>query len=91
MFKTNMTKQETAHMKPYEFASLPRTSTVAALVTMVASGWFILAGGAILTDRHSEYTVQSSRTPAAQVQAAPDAHFRIVVVASRAEAAAARL
>lgn len=75
-------------MQPYEFAAVPRTSTVAALVTMVVSGWFVLAGGAILTDQHSEYTVESARVlPAPVAVIPPEARFTIVVEARRSDAA----
>lgn len=81
-------------MKPYEFASLPRTSSVAGAVTMLASAWFVLAGAAILSDQHSEYTVESSRpapvaeTPAVArvAHATPDARFTIVVEGRRSAA-----
>lgn len=80
-------------MKPYEFASLPRTSSVAGLVTMVVSGWFVLAGAAILTDRHSEHTLESARSapseagaPAQVAAVVPDARFTIVVEARRSAA-----
>lgn len=74
-------------MQPYEFLRLPRTSSVAAVVTTLVSGWFVLAGGAILTDRHSEYTVESARaTPARLVEIPPQARFSIVVEARRADA-----
>jgi len=78
-------------VKPYEFASLPRTSSVAGAVTMLASAWFVLAGAAILSDRHSEYTVESSRpAPVAEATAVahaiPDARFTIVVEGRRSAA-----
>jgi len=80
-------------MKPYEFASLPRASSVAGAVTMLASAWFVLAGAAILSDQHSEYTVESSRpSPAAGAPVArvahgvPDARFTIVVEGRRSAA-----
>ena len=81
-------------MKPYDFVSLPRPSSVAGAVTMLTSAWFVLAGGAILTDQHSEHTVESAR-PAAVVAEAPawavtpvshvvpDARFTIVVEGRR--------
>jgi hypothetical protein len=71
-------------MKPFQFAGLPSNSAVAALVTMIVSGWFVLASGAILTDQHSEHTIESARSAPAQVTAiAPEARLTIVVEASR--------
>ena len=73
-------------MQPYEFARLPRTASVAGLVTMMVSGWFVLAGAAILTDRHSEHTVESARAPEQVAQVVPDARFTIVVEGRRSAA-----
>lgn len=74
-------------MQPFEFVNLPRTSSVAGLVTVVASGWFVLAGAAILSDRHSEHTVESARAPSYVAQAViPDARFTIVVEERRSAA-----
>ena len=70
---------------PYKFASLPSNSSVAALVTMVVSGWFLLAGGAILTDRQApERTAEGVRlVPAVTVTAVREEPFKVVVTANR--------
>lgn len=72
-------------MNPFKFAGLPSTSSVAALVTMLVSGWFVLAGGAILTGQHSQYTLESARAAALSQSAgiAPEARLTIVVEARR--------
>jgi len=41
-------------MKPFEFSGLPSHASIAGAITLIVTGWFALAGGAILTDRHSE-------------------------------------
>lgn len=71
---------------PYKFAALPSNSSVAALVTMLVSGWFLLAGGAILVDRHTpERTAQDVRlVPVVTVTAVREEPFRVVVTANRA-------
>jgi hypothetical protein len=45
----------------YRFTGLPSHSAVASLVTTLVSAWFVLAGGAILSDRHSQHTVENAR------------------------------
>jgi hypothetical protein len=71
---------------PYRFAALPSNSSVAALVTLLVSGWFLLASGAILTDRHTpERTAEGVRlVPVVTVTAVREEPFRVVVTASRA-------
>ena len=83
-------------MNTYKFADLPSNSSVASLVTLLVSGWFLIAAGAILSDPSSVYT-QRSQTEAARALVesprnaaviAPEAHLTILVVAKRAPAAA---
>ena len=50
------------------------------------AAWFALAGGAILTDQHSEGTLEMARTPSSLAATTPDAHFQIVVEAKRSAA-----
>jgi hypothetical protein len=73
-------------MKPFEFTEYPSSATVSSLVTVLVAGWFVLASGAILSDQHSEGTIEMARTPSALSSTTPDAHFSIVVVAKRSTA-----
>ena len=67
-------------MKPYR---LDGSAAVTNLVTVLVSAWFVLAAGAILTDQHSEGTLEMAKTPSSQAQITPDAHFTITVEARR--------
>jgi hypothetical protein len=81
-------------MNAYRFADLPSNSSVASLVTVLVSAWFLIAAAAILSDPASTYT-QRSQVAAEQataplyVEAAPDqaiapqARLTITVVAPR--------
>lgn len=73
-------------MKPFQFAQLPSNTSVANFVTILVSAWFVLASGAILTDQHSEGTIERAKAPAAQTEIAPEAHFTIVVEGRRSTA-----
>jgi hypothetical protein len=73
-------------MKPFEFTEYPSSATVSSLVTVLVAGWFVLASGAILSDQHSEGTLEMARTPSALSSTTPDAHFSIVVEAKRSAA-----
>ncbi len=95
--ETRGNRQGEMKMNAYKFAAYPGNDSVAAGVTFLVAGWFLVAAGLILTD--------SSPVPAAGVQArveqatqraeavadpalrnvaiAPDAHFTITVEASR--------
>jgi hypothetical protein len=74
-------------MNTYRFAGLPSNSSVAGIVTLLVSAWFVLAGGAILTDQHSEQTVENARAPAARLAEIPaEARMTIVVEARRSTA-----
>ena len=50
-------------MKPFEFPEFPSSASVSSAVTVLVAGWFVLASGAILTDQHSEGTLEMARTP----------------------------
>lgn len=67
-------------MKPYR---LDGSAAVTNLVTVLVSAWFVVAAGAILTDQHSEGTLEMAKTPTSQAQVTPDAHFTITVEARR--------
>ena len=69
----------------YRTAAIP-SSTVAGMVTMLACTWFLMATGAILTDRHSETLVESTRAAVAEQQVVPDDRVTIVVEAHRSAA-----
>lgn len=70
-------------MSTYRFAGLPSSASVSSLVTVLASAWFVVASGAILTGQHSEGTLEMAKTPTSQAQVTPDAHFTITVEARR--------
>ena len=70
-------------MSHYEFNQLPSNSAVSSVVTVLVSAWFLLAGGAILSDQHSQQNVDMARTPSMASSVVPDAHFTIVVEARR--------
>ena len=61
-------------------------AAVSSLVTVLVSAWFLLAAGAILTDQHSQGTVDMANTPSSHSLVTPDAHFTIVVEARRSSA-----
>lgn len=73
-------------MNTYGTPAYPSNASVSSAVTMLVSAWFLLASGAILTDQHSEATIEMARTPAQHAQVVPDAHFSIVVEARRSTA-----
>jgi hypothetical protein len=70
-------------MSHYEFNQLPSNSAVSSVVTVLVSAWFLLAGGAILSDQHSQQNVEMARTPSMASTVVPDTHFTIVVEARR--------
>ena len=74
-------------MQPFQFVQIPSNGAVASVVTILVSAWFVLAGGAILTDQHSEGTLEMARAPTARTaEIAPEAHVTIVVEARRSSA-----
>jgi hypothetical protein len=79
MFDMNSAKE-----KSMTYRSAPiESSTIAGAVTMVACAWFLAATGAILTDRHSESLVESTRAAVAEQLVVPDDRVTIVVEARR--------
>jgi len=83
MFIANETRG--TQMSAYEFSVLPSNSSIAAGVTLLVCAWFAAAGGAILTDNHSQATIEAARmspaSPTAEI--APEARLTIVVEARR--------
>jgi hypothetical protein len=74
-------------MNTFRFAGMPSSASVAGVVTVLVSAWFVLAGGAILTDQHSQGTIEMAKAPPAQmVDIAPEARMTIVVEARRSAA-----
>jgi hypothetical protein len=79
-------------MNAYQFlARLPSNGSVASVVTLLVSAWFLVAAGAILTDPTSVYTQRpmvsaqagQARVAEAVTPATPQAHTTIMVVAAR--------
>ena len=71
-------------MNAYKFSGLPSNSSVAATVTLLVCAWFAAAGGAILTDQHSQATIESARAVPVSTTEIPDAaRLTIVVEAKR--------
>jgi hypothetical protein len=81
-------------MNAYKFPQYRSDSAVASGITLLVSVWFLVAGGAILSDPASPYTHRSEAHAAPLVHTAdaspmagspisPDAHFRITVEARR--------
>src|SRR5260221_2016199 len=66
----------------YRFAELPSNSSVASFVTLLVSGWFLVASGAILADPASPYTqrAQSQTVPAPQFARVADARLATITV-----------
>lgn len=72
----------------YRSAPIPSSSSIAGAVTMIACTWFLMATGAILSDRHSETLVESTRAAVAEMSVVPDTRVTVVVEARRDSAAA---
>lgn len=83
-------------MKEYKFTQYPSNASVASGITMLVSVWFLVAGGAILSDPASPYTQRAQAQSAPLVQTAdasasagspvaiaPEAHLTITVEAHR--------
>ena len=75
-------------MKRYEFAGLPSTSSVAAVVTFAVSAWFLAAAGAMFVEVPGEGSQAAPAvTPvvytAPAVAIAPEARLIIVVEGRR--------
>ena len=83
MFMPNIDAKGSNEMNTYRNESLPSSAAISSFVTVLVSAWFVLAAGAILTDQHSEGTLDMAKTPTSQAHVTPDAHFSIVVEARR--------
>jgi hypothetical protein len=80
-------------MNAYQFlARLPSNGSVASLVTLVVSAWFLVAAGAILSDPASVYTQRSAVTAKAgqpervarsAAPATAEAHTTIMIVSAK--------
>ena len=68
-------------MNTYKFSAMPSNAAVTSFVTVLVTAWFALASGAILTDQHSEATIEMAR--AATVDVPYEARETIVVEARR--------
>jgi len=77
-------------MNPYRFAPLPSNASIAATVTFVVAGWFVLAAGAILVDREPPYTPTLASAAPEQLVIVPQARLRIEVVGHRGAAWSAK-
>jgi hypothetical protein len=85
VFEKDTHPEEKAAMKAFEFEEFQGSNAVSSAVTVLVAAWFVLAGGAILTDQHSEGTLEMARTPSL-TSVTPDAHFSITVEARRSTA-----
>ena len=83
MFNAN--DQGKTQMAAFDFSALPSNSSVAAGVTFLVCAWFALASGAILTDNHSEGTIEAARAAPVSVtyDIPQEARLTIVVEARR--------
>ncbi len=79
-------------MSPFIYAHAPNSDSVAALVTVIVSGWFLMAAGAMLIEPsvleqaralHAKTPVVTVRQVSAMQEEQPDARFTIHVVAQR--------
>ena len=74
-------------MNAYKFSDMPSNAAVSSVVTLLVSAWFVLASGAILTDQHSEATIESAHALPVQYTDVPgEARMTIVVEARRSAA-----
>jgi hypothetical protein len=72
----------------YKFAPVPSNSTVAGLVTMMVSAWFLMAAAAIFADPavsrvERESFGRQAVTAPTEVAVAPEARFKVTVEAPR--------
>jgi len=74
-------------MNAYKFSDMPSNAAVTSVVTLLVSAWFVLASGAILTDQHSESTLESARALPVQYTESPDSGHMTIVVEARRSAA----
>jgi hypothetical protein len=69
MFITN--DPRSTAMRTYKFAALPSNGSVAAAVTMLVAGWFLVAGGSIVTESPAERSARAAQhKPAAMAVSA---------------------
>jgi hypothetical protein len=54
-------------MRTYKFAALPSNASVAAAVTLVVAGWFLVAGGTIISESPAERAARASQHKPAAV------------------------
>jgi hypothetical protein len=74
-------------MNTYKFSGMPSNAAVTGVVTILVSAWFVLASGAILTDQHSEATLDSARAlPVTYTEVPNEPRMTIVVEARRSAA-----
>ena len=82
-------------MSQFKFAEVPSNDSVASLVTLVVSAWFLAAAGAILAEPtvdaqtralHAKTPVVTVRQLSVTEAVQPDARFTIHVVAERSAA-----
>ena len=58
-------------MRTYRFAAIPSNASVAAAVTMLVAGWFLVAGGLIVTESPAERSARAAQhKPAAMAVSA---------------------
>jgi hypothetical protein len=70
----------------YKFAPVPSNSTVAGLVTVMVSAWFLMAAAAIFADpftSHVKHEALAQRAVPTTVAIAPEARLKITVEAPR--------
>ena len=73
-------------MSAYNFAPLPSNNSVAGLVTLLVSAWFLVAAAAIVAEPSGARAPQS--VAAAPADIAPQARLTITVEAQRLPASA---
>ena len=54
-------------MRTYKFAALPSNGSVAAAVTLLVAGWFLVAGGAIVAESPAERSARAAQNKPAAV------------------------
>ena len=54
-------------MRTYKFAAIPSNASIAATVTMLVAGWFLVAGGLIVTESPAERAARASQHKPAAV------------------------
>jgi hypothetical protein len=59
MFTTN--DPGSTAMRTYKFAAIPSNASIAAAVTMVVAGWFLVAGGLLVTESPAERAARASQ------------------------------